>query len=47
MHYLKVVQAETARARGWENEPSVNQYINDLSSCVPMEKLTYITEGKL
>ncbi len=46
---LCLLQAKRAIAIGWENvnKPSINQYIQDLSTCVAMEKLTYITKRKL
>lgn len=38
-----------SQATGWKNvnKQSMNQFIKDPSTCVAMEKLTYITKGKL
>ncbi len=45
---LCLLQAKREIAIGWKNvyKSSMNQYIKDPSSCIAMEKLTYISKGK-
>ena len=42
---LCLLQAKRAIAMEWKhvNKPSINKYLKDLSACVALEKLTYIT----